>query len=215
MNCFPQIQSVMFVAYPLLSNTLHTFKLSSGCIMLWIWLYGVGDWGVFQGEKECNGAKLRQNPRGKPGSVSAFHQTLGDEFTFQQDNNLKHNAKSTLKLLTKKIVNVLEWQSHSLDWILLENWWQAVACIHGCWGTPGSLQKNDQERNMSNNLPLHIQQEAQCISPEKTSESETAPLCLFMCRPYISYFLVQTSMTLLPLVALNASEANKHLASLD
>jgi hypothetical protein len=24
---------------------------------------------------------------------SAFHQTLGDEFTFQQDNNLKHNAK--------------------------------------------------------------------------------------------------------------------------
>jgi hypothetical protein len=26
---------------------------------------------------------------------SAFHQTLGDEFTFQQDNNLKHKAKST------------------------------------------------------------------------------------------------------------------------
>ena len=26
---------------------------------------------------------------------SAFHQTLGDSFTFQQDNNLKHKAKST------------------------------------------------------------------------------------------------------------------------
>ena len=26
---------------------------------------------------------------------SAFHQTLGDEFTFQQDNNLKHKDKST------------------------------------------------------------------------------------------------------------------------
>ena len=25
---------------------------------------------------------------------SAFHQTLGDEFTFQQDNNLKHKVKS-------------------------------------------------------------------------------------------------------------------------
>ena len=36
---------------------------------------------------------------------SAFHQTLGDEFTFQQDNNLKHKAKSTLELLTKKTVS--------------------------------------------------------------------------------------------------------------
>jgi hypothetical protein len=35
---------------------------------------------------------------------SAFHQTLGDEFTFQQDNNLKHKAKSTPTLLTKTTV---------------------------------------------------------------------------------------------------------------
>ena len=35
-------------------------------------------------------------------------QSLGDEFTFQQDNNLKHKAKSTLGLLTKKTVNVAE-----------------------------------------------------------------------------------------------------------
>ena len=35
---------------------------------------------------------------------SAFHQTLGDEFTFQQHNNkiIKHKAKSTLELLIKK-----------------------------------------------------------------------------------------------------------------
>ena len=39
---------------------------------------------------------------------SAFHQTLGEEFTFQQDNNLKHEAKSTLELHT---VNVPEWPS--------------------------------------------------------------------------------------------------------
>ena len=37
---------------------------------------------------------------------SAFHQTLVDEFTLQQDNNLKHKPKSTLELLTKKAVNV-------------------------------------------------------------------------------------------------------------
>ena len=52
---------------------------------------------------------------------SAFQQTLGDEFTFQQDNNLKHKAKSTLKLLTKKTVNVPEWLSYSFDLNLLEN----------------------------------------------------------------------------------------------
>ena len=38
-----------------------------------------------------------------------FRQSLGDEFTFQQDNNLKHKAKSTLDFLTKKTVNVQEW----------------------------------------------------------------------------------------------------------
>jgi hypothetical protein len=48
----------------------------------------------------------RQNPGGKAGVQSAFHQTLGDEFTFRQDNNLKCKAKSTLELLTKKTVNV-------------------------------------------------------------------------------------------------------------
>jgi hypothetical protein len=30
---------------------------------------------------------------------------LGDEFSFQQDCNLKHKAKSTLELLSKKTVN--------------------------------------------------------------------------------------------------------------
>ena len=42
----------------------------------------------------------------------AFHQTLEDVFTFQQDNNLKHKGKSTLELLTKKTVNVPEWLSY-------------------------------------------------------------------------------------------------------
>ena len=50
----------------------------------------------------------------------AFHQTLGDELTFQQDNNLKHKAKSTLDLLTKKTVNV-GWVSFNLN--LLEILW--------------------------------------------------------------------------------------------
>jgi hypothetical protein len=42
---------------------------------------------------------------------SAFHQKLGDEFTYQRDNSQTHKAKSTLELLTKKTVNVPEWLS--------------------------------------------------------------------------------------------------------
>jgi hypothetical protein len=40
---------------------------------------------------------------------SSFHQTLGDEFTFQQDSNLKHKTKYTMELLTKMTLNVTEW----------------------------------------------------------------------------------------------------------
>jgi hypothetical protein len=46
---------------------------------------------------------------------SAFYKTLGDKFTFQQDNNLKHKATSTVEMLTKKTVNVPEWPSYSFD----------------------------------------------------------------------------------------------------
>ena len=44
-----------------------------------------------------------------------FQQTLGVGFTFQQDSNLKHKAKSTLELLTKMTVNVPDWPSYSFD----------------------------------------------------------------------------------------------------
>jgi hypothetical protein len=60
---------------------------------------------------------------------SAFHQTLGDEFTFQQDNNLQHKGKSILELLTKKTVNVPEWPSYSLDLNLLNNLWQDLEMV--------------------------------------------------------------------------------------
>ena len=51
----------------------------------------------------------------------AFLQTLGDEFTCQQNNKLKHKAKSTLELLPKKTWNVPEWPSYSFDLNLYGN----------------------------------------------------------------------------------------------
>ena len=55
---------------------------------------------------------------------SAFPQTLGYKFTFQQDNNRKHKATFTLELLTKTTLNVPEWPSYSFDLNQLENLWQ-------------------------------------------------------------------------------------------
>ena len=46
---------------------------------------------------------------------SAFQQTLGEKFTIQQDNNLKHKAKYTLEFFTKRTLNVVEWPSYSFD----------------------------------------------------------------------------------------------------
>ena len=59
----------------------------------------------------------------------AIHETLGDEFTFQQDNNQNHKPKSTLELLTKKTENVPEWLSYSFDINLLENLWQDLKMV--------------------------------------------------------------------------------------
>ena len=54
----------------------------------------------------------------------AFQQTLGDKFTFQQDNNLKHKANYTLELLTKTTLNVPEWPSYIF---LLQSAWKSMA----------------------------------------------------------------------------------------
>jgi hypothetical protein len=65
---------------------------------------------------------------GKILSQSAFQHSLGDEFSFQLDNNLKQKAESTQELLTKT-VNVPEWPCYSFNLNLLENLWQDMTMV--------------------------------------------------------------------------------------
>ena len=56
---------------------------------------------------------------------SDFQQSLGDEFTFQQDNNIKHKAKS--------ITGVAYQEDSECSWVaelnLLENQWQDLKMV--------------------------------------------------------------------------------------
>ena len=85
--------------------------------MLWVCLSSATTWEFFKIKRKAiiTGKILEENL-----VQSAFQQILGDEFTFQQDNNLKHKAKYTLELLTKTTLNVPEWLSYSFDLIDLK-----------------------------------------------------------------------------------------------
>jgi hypothetical protein len=65
--------------------------------------------GSLYDKKKCNRDKLCTGKILEANLVqSAFQQTLGDKFTFKQDNNLKQMAKYTLELFTKTTLHVHE-----------------------------------------------------------------------------------------------------------
>ena len=85
----------MFGANTSLSTTLHIFKHGGGSNMLWVCLSSAMTREFFRIKGNVielsTGKILEENL-----VQSAFQHTLGDKFTFQQDNYLKHQANYTL-----------------------------------------------------------------------------------------------------------------------
>uniref|UniRef100_A0AAZ3PMZ7 Tc1-like transposase DDE domain-containing protein n=1 Tax=Oncorhynchus tshawytscha TaxID=74940 RepID=A0AAZ3PMZ7_ONCTS len=93
-------------------GTIPTVKHGGGSFILWGCFSAAGTGRLVRIERKMNGAKYRvildenllQN---------AQVLRLGRRFTFQQDNNPKHTAKTTQEGLRDKYLNVLEWPSQN------------------------------------------------------------------------------------------------------
>ena len=103
------------MAKPTHQRTLPTVKFSRGSIMIWgcFSVKGVGKISVIDGK--INAPKYKQIlQENLMSSVESLE--LPSDYIFQQDNDLKHTAKSTKKWLSENNVNVLQWPSPRI-WI--------------------------------------------------------------------------------------------------
>ena len=101
-------------------GTIPTVKHGGGSIMLWERFSVAGTERRVRIEGKVNGAKYREIL--DENLQSAQDIRLGQRFTFQQDNDPKHTAKTMQEWLQDNSLNVLEWPSLSPD--LIEHLWK-------------------------------------------------------------------------------------------
>ena len=127
-------------------GTIPTVKHSGGSIMLWGCFSVAGTGRLVRIEGKMNTVKYRET-LDQNLLQSAQDLRLGRRFTFQQDNDPKHTAKTTQECLRDKYLNVLEWPRQSPDLNPIEHLWRDLK-IAVQQRSPSNL--TELERNVRN-----------------------------------------------------------------